>query len=77
MKRKVCSLHSWNFSNILGQFQELELEKKKVRCVKKTFQGPTIKFVSTSTPEISAVEIEKSEVSQDMETSSAEELVFL
>lgn len=38
-----------------GQFQELELEKKKVRSVKKTFLGPTIKYISTTTPEIAAV----------------------
>lgn len=43
----------------LRQFQELELEKKKVRSVKKTFVGPTIKYISTTTPEIAAVKQNK------------------
>ena len=41
-------------SSFTGQFQELELEKKKVRSVKKTFVGPTIKYISTTTPDVSA-----------------------
>ncbi|XP_065200689.1 vacuolar protein sorting-associated protein 72 homolog [Planococcus citri] len=43
----------------LRQFQELELEKKKVRNVKKTFSGPTIKYISTTTPEITTVKPDK------------------
>jgi len=39
----------------VGQFQELELEKKKVRSVKKTFTGPTIKYISTTTPDVTPV----------------------
>ena len=44
---------------LLGQFQELELEKKKVRSVKKTFSGPTIKYISTTTPEITTLKPDK------------------
>ncbi len=52
---------------ILGQFQELELEKKKVRNVKKTFTGPTIKYISTTTPEVSSIKPDPSSESASIE----------
>lgn len=40
---------------LLEKYRKMELEKKKSRIVKKAFNGPTIRYVSTTMPLITEV----------------------
>ena len=56
----------------LEKYQQLELEKKKTRVVKKVSSGPTISYLSTSmpsledfSPEMDGINVEEDEVNKD------------
>ena len=57
----------------LEKYQQLELEKKKTRVIKKAPIGPFIRYLSTSMPMIQELDTERSiNVEEEEETTPAE-----